>query len=172
MYDLDKLVKERFVPFRGRLTEIFRSKHPYMLSFLQAVMGEKRSKVGLRITEGGQTAGEYTFHLTGINITGVEGGKLESAVEHPFLGLVRPYVTIERAALERLIDDAKPLTRHLIGLDISLEAQGRIYIGSGQYDGDIVTVYPYLPDVIETRGGFGLPGREHTIDQLSVYPWP
>ncbi|KAF1003633.1 MAG: hypothetical protein GAK36_00210 [Pseudomonas sp.] len=74
--------------------------------------------------------------------------------------------------VERLIDDAKPLTRHLIGLDISLESQGRIYIGPGYYDGDIVTVYPYLPDVIETTGLYGLPGREHTIDSVSVYPWP
>lgn len=73
--------------------------------------------------------------------------------------------------VERLIDDAKPLTRHLIGLDISLESQGRITVGSGQYDGDIVTVYPYLPDVIEAIGSHGLPGREHTIDSLSVYPW-
>ena len=73
--------------------------------------------------------------------------------------------------VERLIEDAKPLTRHLIGLDISLESQGRITVGSGQYDGDIVTVYPYLPDVIEAIGSHGLPGREHTIDSLSVYPW-
>ncbi|KJJ98110.1 tail protein [Pseudomonas sp. 21] len=73
--------------------------------------------------------------------------------------------------VERLIEDAKPLTRHLIGLDISLESQGRITVGSGQYDGDIVTVYPYLPDVIEAIGTHGLPGREHTIDSLSVYPW-
>ena len=73
--------------------------------------------------------------------------------------------------VERLIEDAKPLTRHLIGLDISLESQGRITVGSGQYDGDIVTVYPYLPDLIEAIGSHGLPGREHTIDSLSVYPW-
>ncbi|MBD9579540.1 phage tail protein I [Pseudomonas sp. BGr12] len=73
--------------------------------------------------------------------------------------------------VERLIEDAKPLTRHLIGLDISLESLGRINVGSGQYDGDIVTVYPYLPDVIEAIGSHGLPGREHTIDSLSVYPW-
>lgn len=73
--------------------------------------------------------------------------------------------------VERLIEDAKPLTRHLIGLDISLETQGRITVGSGQYDGDIVTVYPYLPELIETIGSHGLPGREHTIDSLSVYPW-
>lgn len=73
--------------------------------------------------------------------------------------------------VERLIEDAKPLTRHLIGLDISLESQGRITVSSGQYDGDIVTVYPYLPDVIEAIGSHGLPGREHTIDSVSVYPW-
>lgn len=70
-----------------------------------------------------------------------------------------------------LIDDAKPLSRHLIGLAISLESKGTAYVAAGQYDGDIVTVYPYLPDVIEASGSFAMPGREHTIDTVSVYPW-
>ncbi|MEZ1745685.1 MULTISPECIES: phage tail protein I [Pseudomonas] len=75
------------------------------------------------------------------------------------------------AEVERLIDDAKPLSRHLIGLDISLEVQGRIPVSAAQYDGDIITVYPYLPDTIEVIGSVSMPGREHTIDTVSVYPW-
>ncbi|KAF1072697.1 MAG: hypothetical protein GAK45_00132 [Pseudomonas citronellolis] len=70
-----------------------------------------------------------------------------------------------------LIDDAKPLSRHLIGLAISLETKGTAYVAAGQYDGDTLTVYPYLPDVIEAGGAIDVPGREHTIDTVSVYPW-
>ncbi|MDF3935350.1 phage tail protein I [Pseudomonas citronellolis] len=70
-----------------------------------------------------------------------------------------------------LIDDAKPLSRHLIGLAISLETKGPFYVAAGQYDGDTLTVYPYLPDVIEASGALDVPGREHTIDTVSVYPW-
>lgn len=73
--------------------------------------------------------------------------------------------------LNWLIDDAKPLTRHLVGLAINLETQGRVSIAAGHYDGDILTVYPYLPDEIEVIGTLSLPGREHTIDTMSVYPW-
>ena len=105
MDELDKLVKEKFVPFRERLTEIFRGKHPHVVSILQAMMGDKHNKFGMIITDGGQTAGEYTFHLSGIHITDAERGKLESEVHHPFLGVIRPYVTIERKALERMIAD-------------------------------------------------------------------
>lgn len=75
------------------------------------------------------------------------------------------------AELSWLIDDAKPLTRHLIGLDISLEVQGRIPVTAAQYDGDTLTVYPYLPEAIEVTGTLSMPGREHTIDTVSVYPW-
>lgn len=72
--------------------------------------------------------------------------------------------------VERLIDDAKPLTRHLLGLDINLATQGIVTLGIGQYDGDTLTVYPYLPDTIEVTGSYGLQGLEHSIDTLSVYP--
>lgn len=73
--------------------------------------------------------------------------------------------------LSWLIDDAKPLSRHLIGLAISLEVQGRVPVTAAHYDGDTLTVYPYLSEAIEVTGTLGMPGREHTIDTVSVYPW-
>lgn len=88
------------------------------------------------------------------------------------VGVLEAGITDEMyAELTWLIDDAKPLTRHLIGLDISLEVQGRVPVTAGQYDGDTLTVYPYLPETIEVTGTLGMPGREHTIDTVSVYPW-
>lgn len=71
--------------------------------------------------------------------------------------------------LERLIDDAKPVSRHLTGLAISLEARGDIYIGVSVYDGDEIDVYPPVMRDIEVTGTFGVAGREHTIDTLDVY---
>jgi hypothetical protein len=103
MEELDRLVRERFIPFRERLTSIISSKHPYIITMLEAVTMDHDNKVGLQITEGGQPAGEYTLHLSGINITRAEGGKLEAEVQHPILGLMRPCVVVERAGLERLI---------------------------------------------------------------------
>lgn len=71
--------------------------------------------------------------------------------------------------LERLIDDAKPVSRHLTGLDITLETRLDAYAGFAVYDGDEIDVYPWAnPDidvVIQGRTGVG----EYTLDELDVY---
>ena len=72
--------------------------------------------------------------------------------------------------LERLIDDAKPVSRHMTGLAISLETQGAINIGVAVYEGDVIDVYPPVQRDIEVTGYIGAAGREHTIDTLDVYP--
>ncbi|HDL7837441.1 TPA: phage tail protein I [Yersinia enterocolitica] len=45
--------------------------------------------------------------------------------------------------LERLIFDAKPCSRHLIGLSINLGSSGPLTIAAASYSGDEMTVYPY-----------------------------
>lgn len=72
--------------------------------------------------------------------------------------------------LTRLIDDAKPVSRHMTGLAISLETQGTINIGVAVYDGDVLDVYPPAERDIEVTGYIGVAGREHSIDTLDVYP--
>ncbi|MNH46243.1 hypothetical protein D3C79_1089390 [compost metagenome] len=44
--------------------------------------------------------------------------------------------------MERMIADAKPLSRHLIGLTITQDVPGLIYTGVCAMDGDVITVYP------------------------------
>ncbi|MDH1526710.1 phage tail protein I [Pseudomonas mosselii] len=70
--------------------------------------------------------------------------------------------------LTRLIDDAKPLTRHLTGLAISLETTGAIYLAGMLYDGDELDVYPPAPRDIEVSGSIGRGGRDHTIDTMEI----
>ncbi|ECX4790725.1 phage tail protein I [Salmonella enterica] len=43
--------------------------------------------------------------------------------------------------MERLIADAKPVSRHLVGLNIILEAPGEMFTGGVSYIGDTVTIY-------------------------------
>ena len=69
-----------------------------------------------------------------------------------------------------LIDDARPVTRHLTGLAISLETTGGINIFASTYDGDEIDVYPPVLRDIVTTGVICAPGREHTIDTLDIYP--
>ncbi len=50
--------------------------------------------------------------------------------------------------LNRLIGDAKPVSRHLAQLKIAASSRGTAWIGSCVFDGEIITVYPqgYKPD--------------------------
>ncbi len=68
-----------------------------------------------------------------------------------------------------LIDDAKPVSRHMLELAISLETTGRFYIGVSVSEGDEIDVYPPVPRDIEVSGHMGLGGRETTIDTLDVF---
>jgi phage tail P2-like protein len=72
--------------------------------------------------------------------------------------------------LERLINDAKPVTRHLIGLDITLETRLDAYVGFAVYDGDELDVYPWSnPDIdVVVQGSHGI--SEYTLDEMDVYP--
>lgn len=70
--------------------------------------------------------------------------------------------------LERLIADAKPCSRHLIGLSINLDVSGALPVGAACYSGDELTVYPYTPEVI-TVSGPGYSGAAiHIIDRMDV----
>ena len=70
--------------------------------------------------------------------------------------------------LERLIEDAKPASRHLTGLAISLSATGELYVGAECYDGDALTVYPYTPEKIVIGGEYYPASAIHLIDNLRV----
>nr|WP_314493268.1 phage tail protein I [uncultured Pseudomonas sp.] len=70
--------------------------------------------------------------------------------------------------LSALLDDARPVSRHMVGLEISLEAKGRCYIGASLSEGDILSVYPPIQRDIEVIGVIGRGGRETTIDTLEI----
>lgn len=57
--------------------------------------------------------------------------------------------------LERLIEDAKPASRHLTGLTISLSTGSDVCAGAACYDGDVLTVYP-------CTAGERVPGGEYS----------
>ena len=71
--------------------------------------------------------------------------------------------------LVELIDDAKPLSRTLTELVVSLENTGSLNIYSCLYEGEVIDVYPPTPRDIELTGHFGPAGREHQIETLDVY---
>ncbi|MFV8628566.1 phage tail protein I [Ralstonia pseudosolanacearum] len=72
------------------------------------------------------------------------------------------------AELERLIDDAKPCSRPMLGLQISLEVRGTQATGAAAYLGDVLTVYPYEPPDIVVSGTAAVSAASHAIDTLTV----
>lgn len=72
--------------------------------------------------------------------------------------------------LERLISDAKPCSRHMLGMSINLQSGGQCFVGAASYDGDDLTVYPYTPDIITVGGQSYTGAAVHIIDLMEVGP--
>lgn len=71
--------------------------------------------------------------------------------------------------LTRLIDDAKPLSRHMSGLAISLETTCVIGFGAYVGEGEVIDVYPPSSRDIEVTGRYGQVMCIDEIDTLDVY---
>lgn len=88
---------------------------------------------------------------------------------HLDIGVLDTGITEEMyAELERLIDDAKPLSRHMTGLAISVETRGAVRIIGAPLLGDVVTVYPYAPEPVEVTGTARFAGASHLVDTITV----
>lgn len=72
--------------------------------------------------------------------------------------------------LERLIDDAKPVSRHITGLDLAGESSGQFYFGMATYDGDVTAVMPYQPTETEVVGHSFVGIASDSDDLATVYP--
>lgn len=70
--------------------------------------------------------------------------------------------------LERVIADAKPCSRHLIGLSITLDANSSVPVAVASYSGDELTVYPYTPELISVGGPVYSGATVHLIDLTEV----
>lgn len=71
-------------------------------------------------------------------------GTFRLTVELNDIGITEAMIT----ELERVIGDAKPVSRHITMLTLSASAYGQEYTGVAALDGDVTTVYPpgYKPD--------------------------
>ncbi|MBC2659692.1 phage tail protein I [Pseudomonas sp. MSSRFD41] len=87
------------------------------------------------------------------------------------IGVLETGITEEMyQELTWLVDDARPVTRHLTGMAISLETTGGVNIFAGFTDGDEIDVYPpVLRDIVAT-GVLGTTGHESSTDSIDVYP--
>lgn len=109
MSNVDALIKDKLLPFRERVVDAFAAKHPHLNTIIGAFLNNKDNKFGMQVTENGQVVGQYTFHFGGIQIDTTDYGKLDSAIHHPFMGVIKPYTVIERSALEKMLADEESM---------------------------------------------------------------
>lgn len=70
--------------------------------------------------------------------------------------------------LERLISDAKPCSRHLLGMSINLQVSGETRIAAASYDGDDLSIYPYTQEILSVSGPTYAGAAVHVIDLMEV----
>lgn len=71
--------------------------------------------------------------------------------------------------LERLIDSAKPVSRHLVRLAIVTGTHGHAHMGAAQTDAEQVDVYPYQPADITAVANTYTAGADVAVDVLDVW---
>lgn len=102
---LDTLIQDDLVNFRREVIGCFKEQHPHIFLILEHMFSGRKNRIGIQVTEDGSIAGRYTLVMDGINVVEVKSGTLESALHHPLLGVIKPYVTIERSAIETMVKD-------------------------------------------------------------------
>ena len=73
--------------------------------------------------------------------------------------------------LERLIDDAKPLTRHLVALAIEIESCGSAFGAAALLSGEDLTIYPFSIAGRATLGVLHAAARCHGGETTTIYPF-
>ncbi|MCX8578815.1 phage tail protein I [Gilliamella sp. B2717] len=73
--------------------------------------------------------------------------------------------------LVRIIDDIKPVARHLSGLSLHLVTNSNTPIGACNYDGNIMNIYPYVSEVITTASNRHFGVAIHSFNTISIYPY-
>lgn len=72
--------------------------------------------------------------------------------------------------LTRIIDDVKPVSRKLVGLALHIMTVGNTTIGVSGYDGNTLSVYPYIAETVTTTSTHNYGVVIHTISKLDIYP--
>jgi hypothetical protein len=103
--DLDKFIEQQVVPFHRKNVDALIKQHPHIINIVNAILAKKDNRAAIQVTDSGKVIGEYTLHLDGLYITKVDSGRLASQINHPFLGVIKPYIIIERAVLEKILTD-------------------------------------------------------------------
>lgn len=71
--------------------------------------------------------------------------------------------------IERLVDEAKPVSRQMQSLAINMGVRGAAQVGAAVQLGDELTIYPRTPIEVRTIGRCGTSGAAHSIDTMTIH---
>ncbi len=78
---------------------------------------------------------------------------------------------VQLQEIERLIEDVKPVSRHVIGLAMRLTTgAAAISMAAAQCDGDVLTVYPWMRATIRCEGALHARSTTYAGETLSIFP--
>ena len=106
MKDIDIMVREQLLPFREQILEAFAKQHPVVYTGMKTFLGSRQNKIGMQILSGNVAIGVYTFTLEGLNIIRVQEDILEPEMDVPMLGIIRMYMQIDKADIEKMLHDS------------------------------------------------------------------
>ncbi len=96
--------------------------------------------------------------------TGDQPGTFRLEVDVNDVGLTEKTL----AELNRLVADAKPVSRHLAGVTISTTTRGEYYAAATMLTGDEMTIYPNYVSTMRAGAGVLSGAAIHVIDKVRV----
>lgn len=77
-----------------------------------------------------------------------------------------------RLEMERMIDNVRPVSRHLAAITMTYVARGKAWTGGATLEGDIITVYPAttLPNPCNADGEIYIRGATYDGYTTTIYP--
>jgi hypothetical protein len=108
--NLNTLIQVDLLNFRRDLLLCFKEHHPQLFAISEKMFSGQKNMLGLQVTEGGKVIEKYTLMMDGINVVEAKSGTLDSSLHLPLVGVVKPYVTIERSVIEKMIKDKRFMT--------------------------------------------------------------
>ena len=70
--------------------------------------------------------------------------------------------------IEQIVDDVRPLSRHLARLTVSAEIAGNVGALAACVEGETVTVYPYLPEFVGADVASYCGAAAHVVETITV----
>ncbi len=109
MRGVNALVQEGLVFSRRDLIRdliaCFKEQHPCLFPIIKSVLSGHKIMVELQIMGNGIVVEKYTLLMDGLDVLAIKSGNFDFAIHHPLVNALKPYIRIERSAIETMDED-------------------------------------------------------------------